>query len=194
MIKILDEEELEKIQKKSNGRMLLGKDSQAFKKEIDRLRRELHEKTLELEKLRSLRDPTAIEEKYKARMEILNREMTLKDEEIQRLRERHVKDVEIIARLNDRIESLREEVEDLRNEVERLRKELARRPVEFEPAPAEIATNSGSEIDVERYELKPDEFEGPIKKAVVIPLDEEGVEFEIEERPRFKLKKVQPIK
>jgi len=115
MIRIVDEDELPAITSKE-GEPPKRPDIHA---QLSLLKELLASREAEIERLRTSDD--LHEAKTSARQDILSKESLEKDEEVERLKDRHVRDVEIIARLHDNIDELKVEMEGLEAEVLRLR-------------------------------------------------------------------------
>ncbi|HID73995.1 MAG TPA: hypothetical protein EYP43_02965, partial [Thermoplasmata archaeon] len=104
MIRIVDEDEVRSL---VSDRAALKRDEEELLNEIQELKRLLAQKDEELERATTSTGGRVSEAQYLSRIDILTKEAEIKDEEIVRLRERHERDVEIIARLHEDIDALK---------------------------------------------------------------------------------------
>lgn len=190
MIRIVDEEEVRAL---VPGKVGLREDERDLLAEIRLLKGLLAEKDQALERAGS-GDPAAlaVATGYRAKIDVLRKETEERDQEIVRLRDRHERDVGIIAGLKEEIDALKLSIASLETQ---LGEALARADrvtqraggpgvVHVSQSPSGVADVQEAELlafpqqgyDVEARPLHrrhPDE-DGEVLGAVVIPLSDES--------------------
>jgi len=127
MIRIVDENELRSLTEKS----VEPPKRPDIHAQLSKLKDILAAKEAEIERLRSGGDIS--QAKADARQDIISKETRERDEEIVRMKDRHVRDVEIIAHLHDNIDELKVQIEGLRSEVLDLRRGQVAAPQQVQP-------------------------------------------------------------
>ncbi len=131
MIRIVEEEEMRSLTEKSAG----PPKRPDIHSQLAKLKDILAAKEAEIERLRTGGGIDAA--KAGAQQEVITKQIRERDEEIARLKDRHVRDVEIIANLHDNIDELKIQVEGLKAEALELRRGTPQPPQPVQPAPTQ---------------------------------------------------------